>query len=84
MINPFAKPVVIKKITENNIEYDVHTDYDLYEEVWYLSGTHRISRELGPAVTMRSGVKYWWYNYKIIKCSSQEEFAKKLNLKIFW
>jgi hypothetical protein len=41
-------------------------------------------REDGPALEAANGDKYWHFNDKEIPCSSQEEFERIINLKLFW
>ena len=51
-------------------------------KVWWFEGKlHRIN---GPTVEYSNGNKEWWYEGKQIKCSSQEEFKRIINLQLFW
>jgi len=46
---------------------------------WYIHDQrHRVD---GPATEYANGKKYWYYQGEYIKCSSQEEFEKIINLK---
>lgn len=49
---------------------------------WYKEDN--LHREDGPAVESHNGDKAWYYEDKYVKCSSQEEFVRLLNLKLFW
>ena len=49
---------------------------------WYKEG--KWHREDGPAVEYTNGDKLWYYEDENMKCSSQEEFVRLLNLKLFW
>lgn len=51
-------------------------------KVWYKKGDrHRLD---GPAVENRDGTKYWYYEGKELNVSSQEEFERLIELKLFW
>ena len=59
-------------------------------KAWYINGIrHRID---GPAIESCESVfdpnlvtrKAWYYEGKLIKCNSQEEFEKLIKLKILW
>ena len=56
-------------------------EYPNGTKVWYKEDKlHRLD---GPAIEWLDG-KGWYYEGKFIKCSSQEEFIRLLNLKLFW
>ena len=52
------------------------------DKYWYKEGNrHRLD---GPAIECSNGTKIWYYEDKYIECSSQEEFERIINLKLFW
>ena len=48
---------------------------------WFIDG--HFHRKDGPAVEMADGDNSWWYFGQHIKCQSQEEFERIINLLIF-
>jgi len=55
--------------------------YSYGAKYWCKEGKlHRLD---GPAVEY-SGGKCWYYEGKLIKCSSTKEFLRIINLKAFW
>ena len=49
---------------------------------WFIEGKrHRLD---GPAVEYKNGDKEWYYEDKWIRCNSQEEFERIINLQLFW
>jgi hypothetical protein len=53
-----------------------------FETYYYLDNEyHRLD---GPARIWSDGYKEWYYQGKLIKCNSQEEFERYLKLKLFW
>ena len=38
----------------------------------------------GPAIEYANGDKAWYYEGKRLKISSNEEFIRLINLKLFW
>ena len=57
-------------------------EYTNGTKVWYKEGKlHRLN---GPAVENSNGIKYWHYEGKKLKVSSQEEFIRLMDLKLFW
>ena len=56
-------------------------EYYYGDKEWYKEDKlHRLD---GPAVENVNS-KAWYYEDKLIKCSSQEEFIRLINLKLFW
>ena len=54
---------------------------DLIPLTWTSSYNNgELHRTDGPAVEYPNGDKYWWFNGKYIKCSSQEEFERLIML----
>lgn len=53
-----------------------------YRKVYYINGKcHRLD---GPALINSKYGDEWYYNDKLIKVKSQEEFEQHLRLKAFW
>jgi hypothetical protein len=51
-------------------------------EAWLQNGSyHRID---GPALIFKDGSKWWYYNDKRVRCNSQEEFERKIKLRLLW
>jgi hypothetical protein len=55
------------------------------DEFWYLIpvDSNKYHRVDGPAVKLISGKEFWFYNGIEVKCSSLEEFTKKIKLLAF-
>jgi len=49
---------------------------------WYIEG--KLHREAGPAIEHSNGYKEYWYLDKRIRCNSDEEYIRLINLKLFW
>ena len=57
-------------------------EYANGDKYWYQNGQrHRID---GPAIECADGTKLWYYKDEKINCSSQNEFIRIINLKVFW
>jgi hypothetical protein len=68
-------------IEENNIKYIVYITPS--GKIWMKDS--KIHRELGPAVELLDGSAQWWYEgFCIFNCKSQQEFEKRIKLKVFW
>ena len=52
------------------------------DKVWFKNGLRH--REDGPAVEWYGGMKFWYYEGILLNASSQKEFIKLVNLKLFW
>jgi hypothetical protein len=58
------------------------TELYIEREIHNLKG--QLHNETGPAIIWNDGLQEWWYNGERIYCSSQEEFERKIKLKVFW
>ena len=52
--------------------------------MYFVKGTEIRHREDGPAIEFSDGDSLWYFNNKLIKCSSQEEFERLMKLKFLW
>lgn len=43
-----------------------------------------LHREDGPAIIHPDGTQAWFYMNEHIPCSDQEEFKRRLNMRVFW
>ena len=63
------------------IQYECHNELgQLHKE----NGPARILIDLNSKLPLPEEILEWWYNGERIKCDSQEEFERKIKLKVFW
>jgi len=57
-------------------------EYASGAKYWYQYALlHRVD---GPAVEYADGTKKWYYEDTKINCTTQQEFIRLINLKVFW
>lgn len=56
--------------------------YSNGNKFWFRDGFHH--REDGPAAEYSNGTKEYWYQDKLLNCSSDEELKSLLKLKLLW